>query len=274
VGLKSKILAAGAVLALAGGLGTIGATASSAATPSCGPGFPSVPTGCINIFSKQFGTFGHPAFVLDVMRQGAKVGQPIILFRTSNSDPAEDFVVSSEGSVSDFYAAGLVSSSLALHYGCGLNINTGNCSTAVNPVTGKPWPDDYAFELEYAPFGVDSGLCVGLASTAVAGEKVTLQGCGVSSKTTWIADTVDSCPSNPLYFAEVPAINGSSTNFSHPHVLTYPGGGFPTDMPRQQLFVNNLTGFSQNGGPGQCGTGSVNGPNSNMLWSAVGGVLP
>ncbi len=41
---------------------------------------------------------------MDVFRQGAKVGQPIILFRNSNSDPAEDFTVSFQGSVSDFYA--------------------------------------------------------------------------------------------------------------------------------------------------------------------------
>ncbi len=47
--------------------------------------------------------------MLDVLRQGAKVGQPIILFRTSNTDPAEDFVPSIQGTTADFYAAGLVS---------------------------------------------------------------------------------------------------------------------------------------------------------------------
>ena len=95
----------------------------------------------------------------------------------------------------------------------------------------------------------------------------------MSSKTTWIADTIDSCIANPLYFAEVPAINGSSTNFSHPPVLTYPASGYPTDTPRPQLTTQLLTGFSQSGGTGQCGTGSVNGPDSNELWSAVAGVL-
>ena len=55
---------------------------------------------------------------MDVLRQGAKVGQPIILFRTSNTDPAEDFVPSFQGTTADFFAAGLVSSAVALHYGC------------------------------------------------------------------------------------------------------------------------------------------------------------
>ena len=41
-----------------------------------------------------------------------------------------------------------------------------------------------------------------------------------------------------------PVINGSDTNFSHPFVLTYPANGFPTDKPRPQLQVRNLTGFS------------------------------
>ena len=44
-----------------------------------------------------FGTHRTPNFVLDVWRQGAKVGQPIILFRTSNTDPAEDINASFQG---------------------------------------------------------------------------------------------------------------------------------------------------------------------------------
>jgi F0F1-type ATP synthase membrane subunit b/b' len=58
-----------------------------------------------------------------VYQQSQKVGQKIILFRQSNSDPAEDFSGELSGSVSDFYAAGMVSSALALHYGCTGSIN-------------------------------------------------------------------------------------------------------------------------------------------------------
>ena len=35
---------------------------------------------------------------------------------------------------------------------------------------------------------MDSGLCVGVAMTAFQNEKVSLQPCGVSSKTVWIVD--------------------------------------------------------------------------------------
>jgi hypothetical protein len=239
---KSKVLAGAATLALIGGVGTAGALSASAATPSCG-------RNCIDIFSRAFGTHRTPGFVMDVLRQGAKVGQPIILFRTSNTDPAEDFVPSIQGTTADFFAAGLVSAAVNLHYGGG----------AVG------FPDDPAIELEYAPFGVDSGLCTGVAATATAKEGVTLQPCGVSSKTVWIIDTNDS-PAT-LDRGYVPLINGSDTNFSHPFVLTYPGNGFPTDKPRPQLFTSNLTGFSHGIGTP---IGSVN---DTQLWGADFGVL-
>ena len=245
--IKSKVLAAAATLTLVGGVGAAGAlTAGSAAaaTPSCG-------NSCANIFTKQFGTFHSPNFTVDVLKQGERVGQPIILFRTANYDPALDWTVAFQGLVSDFHAAGLVSAAVNLHYGDG-------------SVAAK---DDPAFEIEYAPYGVNSGLCMGTATTAITGEGVTLQPCGVSANTVWIVDTYDSWHlfTNGGFF---PLINGSDTNFSQPFVLTYPKNGFPTDLPRPQLTVTNLTGFSNgNGGP-QLGT-----IQSNQLWSARFGVL-
>ena len=110
---KSKVTAAAAALTLVGGVGMAGALTAgtaSAATPSCG-------SSCINVFSKQFGTHKSPNYVVDVLRQGEKVGQPIILFRTANYDPAEDWTVAFQGTVADFYAAKLVSAAVALHYG-------------------------------------------------------------------------------------------------------------------------------------------------------------
>src|ERR1700691_2211431 len=186
--IKSKVLAAAATLTLVGGVGAAGAlTAGSAAaaTPSCG-------NSCIDIFSHQFGTHTEPAYVVDVLKQGEKAGQPIILFRTANFDPAEDWTLAFQGTTADFFAAGLVSSAVALHYGCvpetAPNVGNfpdcyGQTAVAVN---------DPAFEIEYAPFGVDSGLCMGVAATAFSGEGVTLQPCGVSSKTVWIADMLGS----------------------------------------------------------------------------------
>ena len=245
-----------------------------------------------------------------MLRQGEKVGQPVILFRATNYDPAEDFTIAYQGLVSDFFTAGLVSASTELHYGGGSTLPTG-VKTA----------DDPAFEIEYSPYGVASGLCVGLGSTAAQGGKVSLQPCGISSKTVWIADvglvpgtpdstvttiadakvktarkltdgtrrttvtytkttttttTLGSAPSINNYLTDdptalghgyAPAINGSNTNFSHPFVLTYPGNGQPTDKPRPQLFVSNLTGFSNGAGP------IIGAVNENQLWGAVYGVL-
>jgi len=244
---KTKVLAAAATLTIVGGVGVAGALtagSASAATPSCGPR-------CIDVFSKQFGTHAHPNYVVDVLRQGEKAGQPIILFRTANYDPAEDFTVAFQGTVADFYGASMVSPAVALHYG-GL---------------AKGFPNDPAFENEYAPFGVDSGLCLGLATTAMQGEGVTLQPCGVSSKTVWILDYQDSW-STFIHGGYIPLINGSDTNFSHPFVLTYPTNAHPTDMPRPQLTVTNLTGFSNGFGFPELGT-----VNTNQLWGANFGVL-
>ena len=256
--IKSKVLAAGTTLTLVGGGGMAGALTAgtaSAATPSCGPS-------CINLFSHQFGNFASPNYTVDVLKQGEKTGQPIILFRQANYDPALDWTVAFQGTVADFFAAGLVSSAVALHYGCIPGTAAfPTCVLAVN---------DPAFENEYSPFGVESGLCMGVAATAFSDEGVTLQPCGVSSKTVWILDTYD----QQFNFISalrngVPLINGSDTNFSQPFVLSYPNNGYPTDKPRPQLVVLNLTGFSNGISGPQVGT-----IDSNQLWGARFGVLP
>ena len=92
-----------------------------------------------------------------MLRQGEKVGQPIILFRTANYDPALDLAVAFQGTVGDFYAAGLVSAAVNLHYGVG----PAPSSRGVHQQHASP--NDLAFEIEYAPYGVNSGLCMGTA---------------------------------------------------------------------------------------------------------------
>jgi hypothetical protein len=258
---KSKLLAAAATLTLVGGVGLAGAVSTGtayAATPSCGPN-------CVNLYPQEYAgtTLNSPQFVLDVFRQGNKVSQPLILFRSSNADPAEDWTYAAQGPLSDFYAAGLVSSAVALHYGCSGTIAV--AGAAVPCSTGAQ--DDNAYEIEFAPYGVDSGLCMGVASIAFAGEGVTLQPCGVSSRTVWIQDTFsnDDSPSTPAPGPEFwAAINGSDTNFSQPFVLTYPSDAYPTDKPRAQLTVTNLAQFSQ-GTPAD---------DTSQLWTAFQGVLP
>jgi len=226
--IKKKVFAVAATMTMVGGVSVVGLLPATAQTPACG-------FNCETVYGDQFG----PSFQLDVLRQGEKVGQPIIQVRASNSDPAEDFVYDEEGSVSDFYAAGLVSESLDFHYG-GLGCESGYAPGP--PATcATPYPDDNAFELEYAPYGVDSGLCAGTASTAGNGTPVALEPCGVSSKTVWVEDVADSTDGID---GPYPLINGSDTNFSHPYVLHYPGNAYPTDMPRPQLNTYMLQEYS------------------------------
>ena len=226
--IKSKIFAAAATLTMVGGLGAAGALTANAATPSCGHH-------CIDIFSRAFGTHKHPAFVIDVFQQKARAGQPIILWATSNHDAGEDFTVSNQGTVADFFKAGLVSSALNLHYS-----------------------KFRAFEFEYAPDGAGTNLCIGVGTTAATGTPVALEPCGVSAKTIWVVDSFDTIKGH-----FVPLINGSDTNFSHPYVLNYPGNGaFPTDNPRPQLTTWTLSKFSN---------GTVF---DNQMWSANYGILP
>jgi len=277
---KNKVLAAAATLTLVGGAGVAGLATgtANAATPSAGPG-------AIDIFSHQFGNFADPQFVMDSYKQGDVAGTPVILFRTSNADPAEDFTVDNQGLTSEFFAAGLVSSSLALHYGC-TDGAFGNCApSASNPTDTGVGYNFEAYEFMYSPFGVQTGLCVGVGATAVAGTKVTLQPCGVSGNTIWIAaDTAhyyhrghgNTPPVSYNYgvgltaFAQ-PLVNGSDTNFSQPLSLTYPNSSYPTDTPRPELYTSNLLGFSQGFTNGDPDAGSIN---SNQLWSADAGVLP
>ena len=231
---KSKMLAAAATLTLVGGAAaTLASGPANAATPSCGHR-------CINLFSKKFSDVltTKPGFVVDVFRQGAKVGQPIIMFQSSNADPAEDFTVSLQGRVSDFVTAGLVSPALAIHYA-----------------------NDFAWEFQYSPNGVDSGLCIGTTSAPITNAPVTLQPCGVSAKTVWITDVQNIQRGGVFTFPYVPLISGAGSNFSNPFVLTYPQNGNPNDKPRPQLVTQNLHQFSR---------GQVF---DNQQWSAFFGVL-
>ena len=240
--IKKKVFAVAATMTMVGGVSAIGLLPAAANTPSCG-------YNCVTYYGDEFSS----NFILDVLRQGEKVGQPIIQFRNSDSDPAEDFVYNDQGSVSDLYAAGLVSLALDLHYG-GLGCISGY-TPGTPPTCSNPYPDYNAFELEYAPYGVDSGLCAGTATTAGNGTPVALEPCGVSSKTVWVEDIGDGDGPD-----DAPLINGSDTNFSHPYVLNYPANAYPTDMPRPQLTTYTLQQYS---------SGDTY---ENQLWIETGGI--
>ncbi len=250
--IQSKVLATVATLVTVGGVGTAGvlgtAAAATAATPTCGQT-------CIDIFSYEFGNHSTPNYILDVQGQGL-IGQPIILSSASDNNPGEDFRLVSDSTVATLYAAHMVTAALALHYGCIPKVNFPDCFGQTKYAVNDP-----AFQIEYAPGGAFSGLCVGVAGTAVQGEGVTLQSCGASSKTVWVVDQYDQ-PVDFFFHGYAPAINGSDTNFSQPFVLTFPQSGVPTDVPSPQLQVDHLSG-STHGWPPILNYPSIN---DNQLW--------
>jgi hypothetical protein len=247
--IKSKVLATAASLTMVGGVLAVStlatATAAKAETPSCG----AFNFFCVDLFSKQFGTHHDPGFIQDVYRQGNRVGQKIILFRVSSSDPAEDFTtndlvcgVQPSSLPQPTTGVNPLSCTTFLPYTVAeLQAESGN--TLFAPITANQYANSYVVENEYAPFGVNSGLCTGIVATPFNGEGVTLQPCGITAKTLWIINS-----SNPIFtyiHGYTSLINGANANFSHPYVLTYPQEGYPTDLPRPQLQVHEVETFSQ-----------------------------
>jgi hypothetical protein len=200
--IKIKSLAAVALLTTAaGGIGgTVGAFSASAATPAPPK---------IEVFSAKFGTAANPNFIETVSHGVAKVGQSTVLNRVNGSNPGQDIIGHRGGLVSGFFKAGLVSADVNKHYG---NLN--------------------AAQLEFAPNGVPSHLCVGLEAAAYQNERLSLQTCDTPGTTVWIIDTADSPrTATKGYF---PIVNGSTTDYAHPFAMTYYGESghrHAADMP-------------------------------------------
>ncbi len=147
---------------------------------------------CVALFSLPYGK----SEVLSVVGSGQNAGQAVDLQSASSGNTAADWLSQSAGRVSVYYRSGLVSTA-----------------------TDRQFGNDYAYEYEYAPAGVSSGLCLGVALTAQNGTAVILQPCGVSAKTVWVAD---SAAQNG---EQVPLINGSETSSAQPLVLSVNGTG-------------------------------------------------
>jgi hypothetical protein len=191
VRIVSKLAIAAALLIVGG----VGATGASAATPACG-------RSCIALSSTAFGSFTSPTFVLADQPQAQNVGQPLTLARAS-SNQGEDFTISDQGLVSDFFEARLMSAGMNALYG---------------PLE--------AVEIGYSPFGVQTGLCVGVGSTPANGTRVALEPCGVTVKTVWVVDGALS--SFTTSASAVPLINGATNNsFFDPYVLSALAPGLP-----------------------------------------------
>ena len=200
--IKRKLLAAVATLTIVAGVSAAASGAASAATHACG-------AECISVFSSELGTRDHPNFVEAVLRGGAaNVGQPVGLKRASNSDPSEDILpggATRGGTVSDFFADGLVSAAANSHYG-----NLG------------------AVQQKYAPFKIETGLCVGLATTAYQNEGLTLQPCD-DPTTVWVIYPAPEATTGPYF----PIVNATTTDFNRPFAMHLPRNEVASGRPLQ-----------------------------------------
>jgi hypothetical protein len=211
---KAKIAAGAATFALAGGgLGTAGTLSASAATPSCG-------SKCQDLSTLKFGS----GYLLDTFRGRAAANQEVILFRASNSDPAEDFVIHDLGTVG----------SLNDHH-----------RHLITPQFDHAYHSLDTIQIQYAPLGRKSGFCASTWPGEIArpGFKVRLEPCGQYSNSNSIWAVFNGyqasdqmAPVSPGYGV---LINGATDSVSHPLVLNYPAG-YPTDMPRPWLNVQPL----------------------------------
>jgi hypothetical protein len=227
--IKRKVLAAVATLTIVGGVSAAATGAASAATPQCS-------SKCISVFSSELGTYAQPNFVEAVLGGGgANVGQPVGVKQANRFDPSQDILPEApvpEATVSDFYAAGLVSAEANAHYG---SLD--------------------AVQQRYAPFGIPTDLCVGLASVAFQNQGLTLQPCSVPGATVWVIGVVGASSG---YF---PIINASTTDFSRPFAMHLPRNEVASGKPLQ-MQARHL----------QFRTGDKTLP-ARQLWGAVFGVL-
>lgn len=219
-----------ATLTLVGGLSALPPLSASAATPACGGN-------CLSVFSPELGTYAHPNFVEHAFGGVAQVGTPTGLNTASSSDPSEDWMNPHPGTVSDYYALGLVSADVDSHYG---NLT--------------------ASQLEYSPFGMPTGLCVAAAVDPYQNEPLSLQSCSIPGRTVWIIGTALSPTTAAAHL--FPIVSGATSDFSRPFAMSYPRHP-NTDKTLPPIRLRHL---QFEGSEGTLPT--------NQLWGVYRGMLP
>ena len=214
---------------IVGAVSAIVSLPASAATSGCGPS-------CLSVFSPELGTYAQPNFVEHVFGGIGSVGQPTGLNQASGLDSSEDFINPHAGDVSDYYAMGMVSPEVNSHYGS---------------LT--------ASQLEYAPSGVPSGLCVGVAVDPFQREPLSLQPCTVPGRTVWIIGTTLSPATAAAHL--FPIVSGATTDFSRPFAMTYPRH-VNTDETLPPIRLRHLQFRGREGALP-----------ANQLWGVIRGVL-
>ena len=129
------------------------------------------------------------------------------LKKANKFDPTQDIKPDAPvpgATVADFFAAGMVSAEANQHYG-----------------------HLQAVQQKYAPFDVDTDLCVGLASVK-QNEGLTLQPCNVPGTTVWVVQMDLQTPSG--YF---PIVNAATTDFRRPFSMHLPRNEVASGKPLQ-----------------------------------------
>ncbi len=230
------------VLAATASLAVMGATSAMAsthphsrtairnATPACG-------ANCQDFSSRLLGpnTIANAYVSGDTGSVPSRPGQDITLKFASNAHPNEDFNVQQVGFVSDY---------------CRSNTNPdgilSSTSVACIDFFGSP-----VYELDWTPFGNDSGYCAGTTGTPYNGMNVKLVDCGTTEGSLFIQDnanagvSTDNCADTSdtgVDYSDY--ISGATTQFSHPYVATVNAGTSRPDNQVQLWRRNVLTGGS------------------------------
>ncbi|MGO9080647.1 MAG: hypothetical protein ACLQDY_16640 [Streptosporangiaceae bacterium] len=210
-------------MSAAAGLLMLGATGAQAAvhphhairnaTPACG-------VNCSDVSSLLLGTgtIVNAYISGDTGSVPAHPGQLVNLKLASNSHPNEDFQFEAVGTVSQF------------------------CGTLLSPVSVAclDYASNTAYELDWSPFGNDSGYCAGTVGTPGPDMPVRLVDCGRSEGSLLISEGNDYTAANSDVYDSF--ISGATTQFSHPYVLSVNAGTSRPDNQLQLVRQNTLTG--------------------------------
>jgi hypothetical protein len=217
-----SLLVAGVALTSVIGISAAGAASAKVApgaTATCG-------NNCIDVFSRVLGrnTLLN-AYVPGDTGSGSKPGQVINMNQGANNHPNEDFVAVPIGTVFSQCRSILNPDGILL-----------SNSVLCNPTNG--FLADPAIELNFAPFGNETGLCAGTTGSPVSGLQVRLTLCG-HTEGTLIVQGANQFIGGVNYHTY---ISGATNTFSHPFVFTVNTGASKPANLIQLQSENLLTG--------------------------------
>jgi hypothetical protein len=215
-------------LSAVGALLMLGASSAAQASPRAVPdATPACGNGCFNLYSLAFGSGKiQSANVPGDNGTGGQAGQTVNLRSATDSSPNEDFSGGFVGTVTQLCTEGQLSPYICNFYG------------SSSPSRGR-FP---VYEGNWSPYGNESDLCIGVKRPAANNENVTLQPCGESGATFWVADLAHA------HIGYTPFLNGADTNFTHPLVLTVVTGpkiGHQLRLERLNLLTHGFIANEQ-----------------------------